>query len=132
MTETLTFAYDLVPKYCIAVDLRALSRTGRLAKELARRVDDVEGTALPQSPSSLATGSIYLATRLVGPNMAQSTIATATDTNEVSLRNAYHAIALELDLATESPPGREGIRLRPQQEWPAWVEDYAERSAPSA
>lgn len=127
MSESLTLAPELVPEYCVAVDIPVLSPTGQLAKAIARRVDNTDGESLPQAPASLAAGSIYLATRITPPNVTQRELAEATETSEGALRNAYQAIALQVDIATETPSGERGIDLHPPQEWPDWICNYTGR-----
>lgn len=126
MGNSLVLAPDLVPEYCTAVGISPLSPAGQLAKTIASRVDGVEGESLPMAPSSLAAGSIYLASRIAEPNVTQSTIANATETNEVALRNGYHEIALQLGIASETPSSQRGIELAPEREWPDWIHDYTD------
>lgn len=127
MSSSLTLAPEVVPRFCLAIDIKVVSPTGQLAKEIARRVGGIEGEALPETPRTLAAASLYLATRLTEPNVSQRELAEVADVSERAVRDAYQTIAVELGVASDPDDGW-GVDLHSPAEWPDWVHDYATES----
>ncbi|QGX95915.1 hypothetical protein EI982_14535 [Haloplanus rallus] len=65
-----------------------------------------------RSPSAVAAGAVYLASRMVNEKRTQAVLSDSAGVSRVAIRNAYQEIAEHEGIPSRTRPGRETTRSR--------------------